>query len=187
MHKIGHVVAGEWIAHRFERVYRMPANEDELRRITAGITSDGPSVLAKLAESVTAPYFLLYVLHTTRGEGDLGRYQSPEVGLDDLHELLARYARFLASDSRFDLWIHSPEDRATLVWDRHDQLFAYGPLERIARELEALGYSQGDVVVPRWHSHHYWEANDAAARDLLARHTWRRTPLEPADVQFVED
>jgi hypothetical protein len=35
-----------------------------------------------------------------------------------------------------NLWIHSPEAGATVVWDRHDLLYAYGPLERIGAVLK---------------------------------------------------
>jgi len=79
---------------------------------------DGQSDLfGRLAELLPPPFFVLYVLHTPRGEGEAGRYQSTELTLCEPSDLLRRYASFFASDGRHDSWVHSPGPNRTLVWD----------------------------------------------------------------------
>lgn len=88
---------------------------------------------------------MLYVLHTPRGEASAGRYQSPAMSRREFTSLVERFEAFLCSDSRFDLWVHSPSEHATVVLDRHNQLFAYGPLDRFTDVLLGFGYEQGEM------------------------------------------
>jgi hypothetical protein len=57
-----------------------------------------------LAELLPPPFYVLYILHTPRGEGEAGRYQSNERSLDELSGLLSKYSSFFSSDGRHDLW-----------------------------------------------------------------------------------
>jgi hypothetical protein len=101
------------------------------------------SVLLKLVECLAPPFLVLYVLHTPRGEGDPGRYQSPELELGAIQSFITRFASFFAGDARFDLWIHSPSAKGTIVFDRHNLLYGYGPIECFSRGLASLGFSEG--------------------------------------------
>lgn len=139
--------------------------------------------LLQLAGCLQGPFRLLYVLHTPRGEAEPGRYESPAISGDELDRFLRKFAEYLAADARFDIWIHSPESRATLVWDRHDQIFAYGPLAKYEKVLVALGYSEGECEISFPHIHHYRSEHDAAARALLHAFSWRHSPLRPEDEQ----
>jgi len=151
-------------------------------RITAGSPGNA-RVFERLTACLLEPYLLLYVLHTPRGEADAGRYQSEPLSGAEFRALVARFGRYFAGDARFDLWVHSPADGSTIVWDRHDLIHAYGPLERFTLELERLGYIAGEVGVPVPHIHHYREEFDADAAELLASRDWSWTPLLPEDEQ----
>ena len=131
------------------------------------------------------PYLLLYILHTPRGEGEPGRYQSAELSATDLQALMARFGAYLSSDARFDLWAYSPSEDATVVWDRHNELYAYGPLARFSEELRALGFFSGSISTPAPHQHHYRQELDAPASELLAALEWSHSPLRPEDEQFA--
>lgn len=96
---------------------------------------------------------------------------------------MAEFGTYLSSDARFDLWLHSPSENATIVWDRHNQLFAYGPLHRFATELRSLGFAEGQSAVPVPHQHHYRSENDTKATDLISWCSWWRSPLRPEDEQ----
>jgi hypothetical protein len=157
--------------------------DEELQRLLAGVPDSDPRVFLRLARELTGPYFLLFVLHTPRGIAEPGRYQSPAVDLDDVEDFVERFGPLLAADARFDLWLHSPADQATLVWDRHDQLFAYGPLARYAQALRAAGFVQGDVRVPAPHEHRYHAVLDDLAREVIEHFDWRCSPLQPGDEQ----
>jgi hypothetical protein len=129
------------------------------------------------------PLRLLYVLHTPRGEAAPGRYESPELSVDQARHFIRRFSDFLSADGRFDLWVHSAMDHATLVWDRHDQLFGYGPVDLFVSRLREMGFVAGRVEVPVPHEHQYRAEMDGHAADLLTAFDWRHSPLRPEDEQ----
>ena len=183
MHKLGALRGDAWVEHSFPPVLRRNTTKSGTTRITAGVPSGEVSVFAKLLCATEPPYQLLYVLHTPRGEGEAGRYQSPDLNGSQLRDFLLKYRDLLMYDSRFDLWGRSAPDQATLVWDRHSILYAYGPLDLFESELRSLGYSVGDVDASFPHQHYYRAELDHLAKDLLASFNWSVTPLRPEDHQ----
>jgi len=147
---------------------------------------DMPDLFRTLAAHLRGPLFVLYVLHTPRGEGVEGRYQSPPLDNHQLDEFLADFTLYLAGDARHDVWVHSASDGRTLIWDRHDLIYAEGdPLEEIVTTLEGLAFKCGSV--PRAgtgpHLHYYRQEFDVDAAAVLARFDWHRTDLRPEDQQ----
>jgi hypothetical protein len=145
-----------------------------------------PDLFRALAGRLAGPLFLLYVLHLPRGEGAAGRYQSPPLDSAQLDDFLADFKTYLAGDARHDIWVHSASDGRTLVWDRHDLIYAEGePLDDIAALLEAMGFQTG--TVPRAgagpHIHYYRPEFDAEAAAVLARFDWTLSDLRPEDEQ----
>lgn len=178
LHRLSHRVDDAWVAHAHPAVFL----RDE-QRIVATAPDGGPAVFARLVSALAPPCHLLYVLHTSRGEAEVGRYQSPALPWEQIQAFLAEFAPFLSGDGRFDLWAYSPAERASVVWDRHNQVFAYGPLERFSSELLAMGFQPGRPEVPSPHAHHYRaELDDLAAR-LLVAFEWHYSPLRPEDTQ----
>lgn len=182
MHKLSHRPAEGWVPHSFEAIYTV-AQMGEGERISAGIPSGNSSAFVRLVSCLEPPYLLLYVLHTPRGEAAAGRYQSPPIQMQDLSEFIARFGAFLCADARFDIWAHSPSERATVAWDRHNQIFAYGPLERFVLELKALGFVEGEASVSFAHAHHYRQEFDEDARELLKAFNWSYSELRAEDKQ----
>ena len=183
MHKLTYLVDGEWKVHSYAPVFSVSAAGGGARRIRAGVPDGDPSPFKRLVQVLEAPYLLLYVLHTPRGEGPAGRYQSPELSADQFRVFLAEFGDFLRADSRFDLWAYSPAEQATVVWDRHNQLFAYGPLDRFEAELRSLGFQSGALDVNFPHQHHYRPECDDLASALLKAFEWSCSPLRPEDEQ----
>ena len=185
MHKLEHQSGENWVRHRHARTYEVSGSEGAKPRLRIGVDEDAPEIMTALARSLTGPYFVLYVLHTTRGEGELGRYQSEELDEESLTKFAAAYSDYLRSDGRFDLWVYSPGDEATIVWDRHNYLHAYGPIDRYATVLKGFSYAPGkvDPVLERPHMHLYRASNDPAANAILEALDWVWSPLRPADEQ----
>lgn len=177
MYRLGHLVDGKWVAHSHQAVFAVG------ERIVAGVPGGDPSVFGHMVGCLQPPYSLLYVLHTPGGEARPGRYQSPPLTLAQVDDFLARFGPFLSGDARFDLWAHSRSDKATLVWDRHNQLFGYGPIDRLSSKLASLGFVPGDPQVPAPHEHHYREELDALAAEVLTAFDWVHSPLRPEDEQ----
>lgn len=178
MHKLSMLVDGEWrpaeLALRFQR---------QQGRIRATLPLHATPLIQDLIEVLPAPYFVLYILHTPRGEADAGRYQSPALDSAQLHEFLSRFSEYLSGDGRFDIWVHSPEEQATLVWDRHNIMFVYGPLDKFIPVLDGAGYEEGFDQLPAPHSPHYRPEFDALAAELIQSMNWRQSDLQPDDEQ----
>lgn len=183
MHKLDWQPAEDWVPHSFAPVFTTEITSSQTERMIAGVPGGDASVLLKLIECLTPPFFVLYVLHTPRGEGDPGRYQSPPLELSALQAFVSRFASFFAGDARFDLWVHSPSAEGTIVWDRHNLIYGYGPVECFGRALGSLGFSEGKPSVPGPHMHHYRQELDADGTAILSAFSWQYSPLHPEDEQ----
>lgn len=165
-------------------VFERQAMSDRNPRIAACVADGHSSLFRLLTVALSGPFYVLYVLHTPRGEAEPGRYQSTELSRDDLEAFLMKYELYISDDARHDLWVYSPSSGQTLVWDRHNTLFAEGePLEPIAEVLVSQGYREGSLPALGDHYHHYRPEYDADAAGLLDEFDWYRTPLRKEDVQ----
>jgi hypothetical protein len=180
MHKIRHEIDGQYREHSFPAHFKL-AMAGTVRRVHAGLPAGSLDPFKALMSQLEPPLLLLYVLHMPRGEAEPGRYESEETSQAEVIRLVDRFAGFLCSDSRFDLWVYSPSERATIVLDRHHQLFAYGPLDRFSSALRALGYEEGEVAVPFPHMHQYMPEFDSDAKAFLGALAWSRSDLQPED------
>lgn len=183
MYKLEHFIEKEWVEYSHLPAFHLSISETSAQRIVAGVPGSDPAVFLRLARCMCAPLIVLYVLHTARGEGKPGRYQSPELSFEEVEKFITEFERFLRADARFDLWLYSPTGNEMLVWDRHDLLYAYGPLARYSAELEDMGFEPGDPVIPSPHTHNYHAELDPLARQLMGRFEWRYSPLRPEDEQ----
>ena len=179
--KFGSMRDGEFAAHAYTDVFEHQTTTGAPRLCVAR-ASGHCDLLIALARELSEPFAILAVIHTSR-LGQEGRYQSPSLALDDVELFLREFGGFLESDARLDLWIRSAGDQGLLVYDRHNLIYAYGPLERIEKLLLERGLSLGEVRTPAPHSHNYHAAHDADEERLLRRFEWHRTPLRPEDQQ----
>jgi hypothetical protein len=140
-------------------------------------------LIVNLAAALTEPFKILYVLHTPRGGSNWGRYESPALDRASVLQFFRQFGEFIASDARHDVWLYSGPDDATLVWDRHDLVYAYGPLDAFEKALGGFGYRLvGEVPIPSPHAHNYHTEWDPSERQLVAL-GWTATPLRPSDEQ----
>lgn len=184
MHKLDWKPAEEWVPHSHAPIFTTEITSAHTPRLVGGVPRGDASILLKVVECLTPPFFVLYVLHTPRGEGNPGRYQSPELELTDFQSFISRFSSFFAGDARFDLWVHSPSSHGTIVWERHNLLYGYGPLECYGRALASLGFSEGRPTIPGSHIHHYRQEWDEEAKAVLAAFHWRYSSLRAEDEQW---
>lgn len=83
----------------------------------------------------------------------------------------------------FDLWVHSSLSGGALVWDRHDRLFGYGPVDRLSDKLTSLGFIEGHPEIPVPHQHYYRAELDSLAKGVMAAFEWSYATLRPEDEQ----
>jgi hypothetical protein len=181
MFKLGALLGDQWVEHSHPPVFKV---EEGLRgKVFATAPGGDPLTFESLAKCLTPPLMLLYVLHTPRGEARPGRYQSPPMSGDEFREFVGHFRNYLQADGRFDLWVHSEQDDATVVWDRHNLIHAYGQRECMIETLRALGFDAGEPGIDFAHQHHYRPSQDENARELLAYFPWSYSSLESADEQ----
>lgn len=180
--KFGHLTPdGSDVEFSYTDVYDWEQTTGPARLIIAP-ASNHVSLLIDLARCWRGPFHVLYVLVVPRGGSDEGRYQTPEpLDLTSLEALLARYREFFEGDARHTIWIASATGEGTLVYDRHNVIYAYGPLEQFEDVLGGRGIARGAVRFPFPHSHHYHMELDADERHLLSVYEWLHTPLRQGD------
>jgi hypothetical protein len=183
-YKLGMLQDDQWVEYSHPPVFeRQDMAGGHGERLHVGVPGGDPEIIRSLLQCLEAPFFLLYILHTPRGEGEPGRYQSPELAQEQVEAFLSRYANFLQSDGRFDLWAHSATSGGTIVWDRHNIVYAYGPLDCYETQLRRLDFVTGSPTIAVPHQHHYRAEFDADARAILEEWSWCRTSLQPQDEQ----
>ena len=183
MFKLSFLRGDATVEHSHPPTFKTAVTSSGTRRLVVGVPAGDRAVIQTLARELPEPLYLLYILHTPRGEGEAGRYQSPELNAAELSDFIALFGAFLSGDGRHDFWIYSRESDTTLVWDRHNMLYAYGPLEAFTQALRALGFHEGDPQIPFPHLHHYRKEFDADAAALLSHWNWVYSPLRPEDEQ----
>jgi len=181
MSKLFHCVDDEWVEHSHPPIFHFHESGSGTPRVAATAPGGDPLVLRSLTDCLAPPFMLLYVLLVPRGEGEPGRYESPELSRAQLHGFLDRFADYLRNDGRFDLWVRSRHDQATVVWDQHNLIWAYGPTDRFLTVLRRLGFREGSPAVDFEHEHHYRASFDGDAKALLEVFDWYRTPLRLED------
>jgi len=153
-------------------------------RLTIGLDDAQDACVFEMAVDLAGPFQLLYLLHTTRTGAALGRYESPQLTIQQVVEFVRRFGPFLAQDARHDFWLRSHDDDATIVLDRHNIIFAYGPLPLFETVLTRIGIGQSGLpAVPDPHVHHYHHEWDGNEREILKALPWTRKPLRKVDVQ----
>jgi hypothetical protein len=164
-----------WVEHKYGRVWAREEN-----RLVAAPDEDQIDLILKLTADLREPFRVLYVLLVPRDDSqDEGRFELTEpLTRDELAAFVRRYRELFENDGRHHLWIASPFEEATVVYDQHNVLYLYGPLARFERVLEDAGLSEGEVIFPSPHSHHYHEELDGLVDDMLERYEWHWFPLD---------
>ena len=114
--------------------------------MTIGLDDLQDACIREFAAGLSGPFQLLYLLHTTRTGADLGRYESPELTAPQVSEFLGRFGSFLSQDARHDFRLRSHDDNATVVLDRHNVIYAYGPLGHFEAALLRIGARRADCL-----------------------------------------
>ena len=160
----------------------MAAREDPgADRLLIAPSGGHVELLIELSRCLGEPFGILYVLVVGRSGGKRRDIRARGRWRREAEDFLRGFSRFLESDGRHHLWISSVPDRATLVYDRHNILYAYGPLELYEQVLAARGMRQGAVVFPAPHSHHYNAELDEEEDRMMSVWPWKEFPLSEQD------
>lgn len=101
--------------------------------------------------------------------------------LSGVRAFVREFAPFLERDARHHVWLSSLSSPATLVYDNHNLIYAYGDLPAFQATLDARGVHQGRVEIPAPHVHRYNSEFDADEDRVMKRWDWIHFPLEDSD------
>ena len=181
--KLLHIVDGKLETFHHANTFAREKTTGGPERVRIGPRGGQRYLFEHLANILGPSYKLLYLLHTTHTNASLGRYQSPWLDEAQLKTFLDRFAQFITEDARHDLWMLGGSGEGQLVWDRHDIVYAYGPIDKYVTHLEAAGFREGWPTAPDVHAHCYNEEWDDTERAILKYFDWERTDLRPEDEQ----
>lgn len=180
-YKFGTLQGDDWIPFAYLNVWEQEKTTGPARLIIAP-ASGQIELMRKLAEVLPEPFGILYVLLVPRGQGQPGRYQSPvPSSRAELDAFLTQFQEFFERDARHHIWIMSLPASATLVYDNHNVIYAYGPLEKFKQVLKQQGFQEGSVRFPSPHSHNYNVEFDQAEKDVIAYWDWLHFPVAEQD------
>lgn len=174
----------EWVNHVYPDEFCFETTSSGTQRICITASSGYVDLLLALAAALSGPFFILYVLVVPRrtGEVNAARYQSKEISYIELKAFFERFEDYLENDGRHHVWIHSPQNSATLVYDNHNIIYCYGPLQIFSTILGNNGLKVVDHIQRLGpHSHCYNQEFDNSQEEMLGFFQWRKSPLQPQD------
>lgn len=179
--KISSLVGSDFIPYRYSNCWDIEKTTGP-ERLVIGAESNQVELMLELAQTLTEPFGILYVLLVSRKDHEPARYQCPyPCERDGMESFFRSFKNFFESDGRHHIWVMSLSDSSTLVYDKHDVIYAYGPLPQFERVLDNHGLKRGVVCFPDPHSHHYNAEFDEEEQRLLDYWAWRRSPLQESD------
>jgi hypothetical protein len=136
-------------------------------------------LLLELSRVLPEPFGILYVLTLPRISKE-GRYQSPApTDRAETEAFFRDYREFFEGDGRHHVWIMSLPAKATLIYDHHNVIYAYGPLDKYKQVLAAKGLKEEpDVCFPVPHEHNFNACYDSWEEKILAHWAWKHFPLK---------
>ncbi len=156
-------------------------HRDTHSSVWAGADEAQIETLIELVQNLEPPYGIVWVLTVPRGGSKEGRYATmPEFSLDEVSVFLRAYCDSFECDGRHAIWVGDTDGRF-VVYDQHNWLHCYGPVDRHEQALRRLGFTEGtpELTVP--HSHLFHDEFDEAERIMTAAFEWHLSELQPGD------
>jgi hypothetical protein len=181
--KFGTATGDEWrpVEHRYDDVWDIERTSGP-ERLIIGPSSDHIGVVCDLVRELPEPFGLLYVLLVSRTGLEPARYQNPyPTDRSETLGFLKTHRKYLEGDGRHHLWVMSLPASSTIVYDHHNVIYAYGPLDRFEHVLRVRGLKRGPVQFPVPHSHNYNPEFDQAEAAMMRYWSWEKCPLQDGD------
>lgn len=164
---------GEFLKFEYENIY-----EKDGSRLIVAPRINQIDVMLDLVKFLRPPFIVLYVLQVGNEEIVPGRYELDQsFSYEELTRFFRRFRDFFENDGRHHIWVRSDASDATLVYDQHNVIYAYGPLDEFEKVCMRNGLSQGNVEIPFPHVHAFQARFDDELVALLSEWTWIRSDL----------
>lgn len=180
-HKFSSLVGTEFVPYCFPNTWDIEKTTGPDRLIIAP-SSRQIELMIELAQAMPEPFGILYVLLVSRTDKEPARYQCPfPLERDEMELFLQTFQEYFESDGRHHIWLSSVPESSLLVYDQHNVIYAYGPLNQFELILGNKGLRRGAVSFPDPHAHNYNEQWDGEEQRLLKYWDWLKSPLMAAD------
>jgi len=135
-------------------------------------------LMIDLLDCMQGPFGMLYVLIVPRCDHERGRYQceSPREKWQ-LIEFLEEFRDYFENDGRHHLWISGQSDQSQLIYDNHNVIYAYGPLQEFESSLRKAGLTRGQFTRPAPHVHAYSAEFDRDEDRIFTAYNWKQFPV----------
>ena len=102
---------------------------------------------------------------------------------EEISEFVNKYKNLLETDGRHHLWLGSANTKQLMVYDRHNIIYIYDDITKVAEYLKSKGFHENKVSIPFPHVHYYqdYQGNDINEANILKHWNWGRTPLREQD------
>jgi hypothetical protein len=179
--RLGTHLRGEGIVEfRYADTFELQETEERERLLIAP-SGRQVDLLLRLMREMSGPFSLLYILLAPHTNARAGRYLASGQSHEAVQALLEAFRDYFEGDARHHVWIGAEGDGSLLVYDQHNVIYAYGPVEQFASILMAQGLRQDTVEFPFPHTHHFRSVFDGHEDRLLSEFEWEYSPLEPED------
>jgi hypothetical protein len=162
--------------HTFEK-----QSPDTIPRLLVAPSQGQIRILREMLQQMPENLSLMYVLLAPQTRHLAGRYISGPLQRSEVDGILLAFGEFFEGDARHNLWIISNDGSAMLVYDQHNVIYAYGPLEAFREVLERHGLAESETEFPYPHTHHFRSGFDGFEDRLLSEFDWTRSDLLPED------
>ena len=153
-----------------------------VERLIIAPSSHHIDLMMRLLDCMQGPFGILYVLTVSRRDHDQGRYQSKQpFEKPILLSFLEEFREYFEQDGRHHLWAFGIGDKSQIVYDKHNIIFAYGPLDDFEHVLGQEGLTRDNFDYPAPHVHLYHEEFDDAEDRILSEFEWKLFPLQEQD------
>lgn len=154
----------------------------DLERLIISPSDNNVNILLELSQCLPEPFGILYILLVPRVTENTGRFQNPSPSnRDEMESFILHFSEFIEKDGRHELWLISLPISATLVYDRHNVIYAYGPISDFIDILKKKGFTEGKFESIPTHTHYYHSEFDKKELELMSYWDWIYFPLKESD------
>lgn len=186
-YKFGQIVNDEDVPYCHDNTWCREPTSHGGKRLRIAPARNHVDLAIALSRHLPGPFCILFVQVVPRAQGEAGRYQSQFLEREEVERFFETFTPLLEGDGRANAWIASVDENGVphgqIIYDRHQIIYAYGPLERYESTLEDKGLKKGaSAPLPHPHTHHYNKEFDEAVAQLLDYWEWELSPLRDQDL-----
>ncbi|MBC3872996.1 hypothetical protein [Undibacterium flavidum] len=151
-------------------------------RLRIGCKSKEIPLILEFCKEIGGEFGVLHVLLVSRLGKESGRYQSPyPLSYDELELFLYKHQDYFEQDGRQHLWVSSVLGKGQFIFDQHNFIYAYGPIDSFAAILKKNGFVEGQINISAPHCHHYHIEFDNDEDAVNNAFEWLYSPLRDGD------